>query len=74
MSRDIQAYGQQQGDIRLHADLTGGFRSANMAMLNIIKLLQYSGMEIGHLLYSNMNRDKKDGQGNVLPSYVEDEI
>lgn len=72
MSRDIQAYGQQQGNIRLHADLTGGFRSANMAMLNIIKLLQYSGMEIGHLLYSNMNRDKKDGQGNVVPSYVED--
>lgn len=72
MSRDIQAYGQQQGNIRLHADLTGGFRSANMVMLNIIKLLQYSGMEIGHLLYSNMNRDKKDGQGNVLPSYVED--
>lgn len=71
MSRDIQAYGQQQGDIRLHADLTGGFRSANMAMLNIIKLLQYSGMDIGYLLYSHMNT-ARDAQGNLLPSYVED--
>ena len=71
MSRDIQVYGQQQGDIRLHADLTGGFRSANMAMLNIIKLLQYSGMDIGYLLYSHMNT-ARDAQGNLLPSYVED--
>lgn len=70
MSQEIQAYGRQ-GNIRLHADLTGGFRSANMAMLNIIKLLQYSGMDIGYLLYSHMNT-ARDAQGNLLPSYVED--
>ena len=71
MIRDIQGYlsNYQAGDVRLHADLTGGFRSANMAMLNIIKLLQYSGVEIGNLLYSHMVAP--DAQGRLKPSYME---
>lgn len=72
MIRDIQAYlsQYQAGEVRLYADLTGGFRSANMAMLNIIKLLQYSGAEIGDLLYSHLET-KKDSQGSLKPSYME---
>lgn len=71
MIRDIQGYlsQYQAGEVRLHADLTGGFRSANMAMLNIIKLLQYSGVEIGDLLYSHMV--DSNAHGVSKPSYIE---
>ena len=71
MIRDIQGYlsQYQAGEVRLHADLTGGFRSANMAMLNIIKLLQYSGVAIGDLLYSHMV--VPNAQGVSKPSYIE---
>ena len=44
-----------QGDtVVLHADLTGGPRHAVMLMFAVMRLLQYNGIEIGKVLYSNM--------------------
>lgn len=45
----------------LHVDLTGGMRSVNMMMLDVVRLLEYSGVEIGHLLYSKYDRHRKCG-------------
>lgn len=45
----------------LHVDLTGGMRSVNMMMLDVVRLLEYSGVEIGHLLYSKYDRSTKCG-------------
>lgn len=56
MSEAIQSYvrGLPAGDTALlHADFTGGMRHANMMMLAVLRLLQYSGIEIGALLYSD---------------------
>ena len=39
--------------IKLHADMTGGFRHASMMMLSIIQLLKYRGIETGEVLYSD---------------------
>ena len=39
--------------IKIHADMTGGFRHASMLMLSIIQLLKYRGVEIGEVLYSD---------------------
>ena len=47
--------------IILHADLTGGMRHINMMMLDIIRLLEYSGIKIGKIIYSNYNPQKKVG-------------
>ena len=44
---------QNAGDkIKVHADMTGGFRHTSMLMLSIIQLLKYRGIEIGEVLYS----------------------
>ena len=37
----------------LHADATGGMRDANYAMLAVMRLMQYSGIEIGSVIYSD---------------------
>lgn len=38
--------------IKVHADMTGGFRHTSMFMLSIIQLLKYRGVEIGEVFYS----------------------
>lgn len=46
-------------EVCLHVDLSGGMRHINMMMLDVTRLLEYSGVKIGHLLYSNL--DHKNG-------------
>ncbi len=48
-------------EVRLHVDLTGGMRSVNVMMLDVVRLLEYSGVTIGHLLYSNYDSGTKKG-------------
>lgn len=60
MAELIQKYSRGK-EIVLHADLTGGMRHINMMMLDIIRLLEYSGVEIGRIMYSNYNFDDKKG-------------
>ena len=43
-------------EVVLHVDLTGGMRHINIMMLDLTRLLEYSGLKIGHLLYSNYNK------------------
>ena len=58
MAEHIMDYAEAkkaQGDmVVLHADLTGGPRHAVMLMFAVMRLLQYNGIEIGKVLYSNM--------------------
>lgn len=53
----------EQDDVTLHVDCTGGFRSANIAILAVVRLLEYAGVKIGKLVYSNYVRD---GVGTVI--------
>lgn len=53
MAERIQNYARGK-EICLHADLTGGMRHINMMMLDVIRLLEYSGVKIEKLLYSNL--------------------
>lgn len=53
-ARAVHAYAAGYEEVGLSVDLTGGFRNANMAMLNIVKLLQYGGIKVDNLLYSHM--------------------
>lgn len=59
ISREIQAYAAQfkEEEIILHVDLTGGRRDVNMVMLDLTRLLEYSCLKIGSLIYSNYNFD-----------------
>ncbi len=45
--------------IKVHADMTGGFRHTSMLMLSIIQLLKYRGMETGEILYSDLDLEGK---------------
>ncbi len=42
--------------IKIHADMTGGFRHISMLMLSVIQLLKYRGIEIGEILYSDPDK------------------
>lgn len=61
MAERIQKYARGK-DICLHADLTGGMRHINMMMLDVIRLLEYSGVKIGKLIYSNFKNQIVDGK------------
>lgn len=63
MARIIQDYVGDEQDVRLHVDLTGGMRHVNMMMLELTRLLEYSGLKIDKILYSN--RDNKNETGRV---------
>lgn len=39
--------------VTLHADFTGGMRHANTMMIALLRLLEYSGVNVGNILYSN---------------------
>lgn len=61
MTERIKKYLDDSGDkdIRVYADMTGGFRHASMMMLSVMQLLnQYRGIKIEKVLYSNWK--KKD--------------
>lgn len=51
----IQCYAtaHPNDEIVLHADMTGGLRHTNMLLLDVIRLLQYQGITIGGIFYSN---------------------
>ena len=52
MAERIQNFAQND-KVTLHVDLTGGMRHVNMMMLDVTRLLEYSGIKIGRLIYSN---------------------
>ena len=47
-------------EVNLHVDMTGGMRHASLMMLVITRLIQYSGIKIGYILYSNFARDREE--------------
>ena len=51
MAERIQKYSVGK-NVTLHVDLTGGMRNVNMMMLDIIRFLEYNGIKIGRLIYS----------------------
>lgn len=51
--------------VTLHVDLTGGMRDVNMMMLDLTRLLDYSGLKIGRLLYSNLGKKKVEELQNI---------
>ena len=55
MAELIQNFAKNCGDeVTLHVDLTGGMRHVNMMMLDVTRLLEYSGIkEIGRLIYTS---------------------
>ena len=49
----------------LHVDLTGGMRDINMMMLDLTRLLEYSGLKIGTLVYSDLGKKKVEELRNI---------
>lgn len=60
ISQIIMSYTKKHAseNIVLSVDLTGGHRYTTMMMLAAMQLLQYEGVEIGHVFYTDFN--KKD--------------
>lgn len=52
-------------EVCLHVDLTGGMRHINMMMLDVTRLLEYSGIRIGHLIYSNLATKRVEEVKNI---------
>ena len=62
MARRIQNFAADK-EVTLHVDLTGGMRHVNMMILELTRLLEYSGLSVGNVLYSNY--DFKSGTGRI---------
>lgn len=45
-------------EIVIHMDLTGGFRHSTVLMLDLLRLLKYSGYKIGMITYTNFNEHR----------------
>ena len=60
MARHVQKFADGE-EVTLHVDLTGGMRHVNMMMLELTRLLEYSGMTVGKVLYSNYKGATKSG-------------
>ena len=63
MASKIQEYVSKLSndtEVKLHVDMTGGMRHASLMMLVITRLIQYSGVTIGNILYSNFNRNRAE--------------
>ena len=64
MAERIQNYSRGK-NICLHTDLTGGMRHINMMMLDVIRLLEYSGVATGKLIYSNFTTKRVEEVKNI---------
>lgn len=65
---EVKKIQREQGaacPITIHADMTGGMRNASMMMLGVMRLLNFSGLQMGKILYSNWERNRD-------VNYVED--
>ena len=62
MSQAIMTYDKElpaEDTVILHVDLSGGPRTAIMLMIAIIRLVAFQGIQIGSILYANMNNKKR---------------
>ena len=60
MARHVQDFADGE-EVNLYLDLTGGMRHVNMLVLELTRLLEYSGMKVGKVLYSNYDRSTNSG-------------
>lgn len=58
MARLIQDFAKG-AEVALHVDLTGGMRHVNLIMLELTRLLEYSNLTVGSVLYSNYDFETK---------------
>ena len=58
-AQKIQREQGAAGNITIHADMTGGMRNASMMMLGVMRLLHFSGLQMGKILYSNFSFNRK---------------
>ena len=57
-AKKIQREQGAAGNITIHADMTGGMRNASMMMLGVMRLLNFSGLQMGRILYSNWESNR----------------
>ena len=51
----------------IYADITGGKRTANMAISAALQLLQYGGAKLQRVVYSDFDRDRKAKENETKP-------
>ncbi len=51
----LQKEMSSEDSVIIHADMTGGFRHSSMLMLALLQMVQYSGAEVGNVIYTNFS-------------------
>lgn len=68
MEKAIKAYLKSEnvalGECSLYADITGGKRTANMAMSALMQLLQFEDVHLRRVVYSDLDLSRKGKDGN----------
>lgn len=55
------------GNCHIYADITGGKRTANMAISAALQLLQYDGAKLHRVVYSDFDRDRTAKKNETKP-------
>ena len=71
MASKIQKYLETQkvAEVTLHVDMTGGMRHASLMMLVITRLIQYSGVKMGCVVYSNFQRGIVEESNEIYKTF-----
>lgn len=54
----------------LHADITGGIRYANMMMLSVMRLMEYSGIRVEKIFYADYFKHRVSSTRDVYRSFA----
>ncbi len=57
-------------ELVIHADMTGGFRHANMLMLALLQMLKYSGTQTGSVIYTNYTNHKVENANDLVAMFT----
>ena len=57
MMKMLKKYKQENPDVKVHMDFTGGPRNASMLLLALFQLLKHDGFDLGRIIYTKFERE-----------------
>lgn len=66
----LQKEKADDGELVIHADMTGGFRHANMLMIALLQMLKYSGTQTGSVIYTNYTNHKVENANDLVDMFT----
>lgn len=60
MMKKLKKYKQENPDVKVHMDFTGGPRNASMLLLALFQLLKHDGFDLGRIIYTKFVSEREN--------------